>query len=84
MTNNEKIKRINFAIKETNELLTKAIVSFENSLKVLEIEKAENLELGNDDSCNDHAYKYVKEREEKVNWLKNHIKYLENMLISIG
>lgn len=79
MNNQTKINRINQTIKETERQLVDAIVKHENSLKYLEMEIAENKEFGNDDSANDHAREYVKERADRVEYLQNHIKYLENM-----
>jgi hypothetical protein len=79
----EKIKRLNATIKETEELLALANVKYQNSIKFLEMEIAENKELGNDESANDHAYEYVKERKNRVNELKNHIKRLEQMKLTV-
>jgi len=76
----EKIKRINLTILETEELLNKAKIKHENTLKYLEMEIAENKELGNDGIANEHAREYVKENENRVNEFKDHIKYLKNML----
>ncbi|WP_182004661.1 hypothetical protein [Priestia aryabhattai] len=79
MNKETKIKRINIAIKETQVLLEKALIAYENSLKYLERERAENLELGNSDRANDHAREYVKEKADNVEWLQNHLKKLEMM-----
>lgn len=83
MNNQTKINRINQAIRETENLLEDATTRYENSLKSLDMEIKENKELGNNDSANDHAREWVKEKEDRVNELKNHINKLNDMKAQI-
>lgn len=77
------LRKIENAICETAKLLEEAILKHEHSKKYLEMEITENKEFANDDSSNDHAREHVKEREERVKFLRNHLQSLNQMKLAI-
>lgn len=80
MTNETKAKRLNVAIKETEDKIAQAVKKLSDSRKCYEIEVAENIELGNDETANELAAAHVEEREERLEQLRAHKLKLENML----
>lgn len=80
MTNTERNKRINQAIRETESLLNKATKKYNDSVICLKMEVAENKELGNSLEANFDWVKYCNEDKARVEYYKNHIEKLKGMM----
>jgi len=80
MSNTEKAKRINSAIKETEGLLSKATKKYNDTITCLKMDIAENKELGNTIKANMPWVVYANTDKARVNELKAHLNKLNNML----
>jgi FtsZ-binding cell division protein ZapB len=80
MSNKEKAIRLKSAIKETEELLSKATKKYNDTITCLKMEIEENKELGNDISANKCWIDYCNQDKARVNQLKSHLNKLNNML----
>ncbi len=84
MTNAEKAKRIKQAMLETHDQLVKARKRYNDTIKCLKMEIAENKKLGNDLSANKAWVDYANQDKARVRELEAHMQRLEKMLKDIA
>lgn len=81
MNIDERNKRINQTIKETEELLKHVEIRYNNSIEYLNMEIEENKKLGNDVRANIPAIQHRDECLNRVMKLKDHITKLQGMIV---
>jgi phosphoserine phosphatase len=77
---NEYIKRAEGEIKESFRRLTKAMKQEADSKKYLEINIAENKELGNKETANDLPKEHLQKATAEVMRIRKHITKIENYI----
>lgn len=80
MTVTTKVSRILQAMRETEELLEKAIKRYNDSVTCLKMDIAENEELGNPKSANRAWVDYCNADKARVKQLEAHLEMLKGML----
>jgi FtsZ-binding cell division protein ZapB len=83
MTNSEKVKRLYSSIKETERLIEKAEIKYNQTIICLKMEIEENKEFGNDITANKCWIDYALQNKTRMEELQAHKQKLLNMMDQI-